>query len=350
MKILLVCHNITGVEYHRLITPHSKMDDVTSIANIDHQPDSFFYDYDLIVSSSVISKLGNQELLWKQLKRVGIPVVIDRDDTWVLPHNHPMYREWQLKERAKDIIYNLKRADLVTTTTPYLANLIRTYNDKVQILPNAIDFTQPQFIPNPEIAAMKSDLVHIGWSGSATHLQDLQMIEGDLLSLNKGIEKDYKLMLAGFYEGDYTWNKYEEIFTSNFIIGDDNYGRINTADVNSYAQAYNLMDIGLIPLKDTNFNRSKSNLKMLEMGAFGLPVIVSDVEPYQELSEHGNNCLVAGKREWYKSMRKLIDNPELRKDLGSQLKEDVIEFRNEVFWREVRTQVYENLIRTKKYI
>ena len=350
MRILLVCHNITGVEYHRLITPHSKMGDVTSIANIDHQPDSFFYDYDLVVSSSVISKLGNQELLWKQLKRVGIPVVIDRDDTWVLPHNHPMYRDWQLKQRAKDIIYNLKQADLVTTTTTYLAKLIKTHSNNVEVIPNAIDFTQPQFIPNPAIAAMKSNLLHIGWSGSATHLQDLQMIEGDLLSLNKSKDKDYKLMLAGFIEGDRMWHNYEQIFTSNFIVGDDNYGRINGADVNSYAQAYNLMDIGLIPLKDTEFNRAKSNLKMLEMGAFALPVIVSDVEPYQELSKNKYNCLIAGKREWYKSMRKLIENPELRKDLGSQLKEDVIEFRNEVFWREVRTQVYQNLIKAKKYI
>jgi glycosyltransferase involved in cell wall biosynthesis len=350
MRILLVCHNITGVEYHRLVTPHSKMGDVSSIASIDHLSDSFFYDFDLIVSSSVISKMGNQELLWKQLKRVGIPVIIDRDDTWVLPHNHPMYREWTLKQRAKDIIYNLKQADLVTTTTSYLANLIKVYNSKVEVLPNAIDFTQSQFIPNPDIAAMKSNLVHIGWSGSVTHLQDLQMIEGDLLSLNKGVEKDYKLMLAGFHEGDYTWNNYEKIFTSEFIIGDDNYGRINSSDVNSYAQAYNLMDVGLIPLKDTEFNRAKSNLKMLEMGAFGLPVIVSDVEPYRDFSKHGKNCLVVGKREWYKAIRKLIENPELRKDLGSQLKADVIEFRNEVFWREVRTQVYKNLIKAKKYI
>jgi hypothetical protein len=189
------------------------MGDVSSIASIDHLPDSFFYDFDLIVSSSVISKLGNQEILWKQLKRVGIPVIIDRDDTWVLPHNHPMYREWTLKQRAKDIIYNLKQADLVTTTTPYLANLIKVYNSKVEVLPNAIDFTQPQFIPNPDIAAMKSELTNIGWSGSVTHLQDLKMIEGDLLSLNKGFEKDYKLMLAGFHEGDYTWNEYEKIFT-----------------------------------------------------------------------------------------------------------------------------------------
>ena len=347
MRILLVCHNITGVEYHRLITPHCNMGDVTSIATIDHLPDSFFYDYDLIISSSVISKLGNQELLWKQLKRIGIPVVIDRDDTWVLPHSHPMYKEWQIKKRAQDIIYNLKQADLVTTTTNHLANMIKVYNKKVAILPNTIDFTQPQFIPNEDISIMKSDLVHIGWSGSVTHLQDLQLIESDLMSLNKSNQKDYKLMLAGFYDGDFMWHNYEKIFTSNFIIGDNNYGRINSADVNSYAQAYNLMDIGLIPLRDNEFNKCKSDLKLSEMGSFGLAVIVSELEPYKELSKHGKNCLISNKKEWYKTIRKLIDNPELRKDLGSQLKSDIYQFRNEKDWRPIRFQLYESFISKK---
>jgi len=103
----------------------------------------------------------------------------------------------------------------------------------------------------------------------------------------------------------------------------------------------------LIPLKDTEFNRAKSNLKMLEMGAFGLPVIVSDVEPYRDFSKHGKNCLVVGKREWYKAIRKLIENPELRKDLGNQLKQEVFESFNEESWRKVRTKLYENLISSK---
>jgi glycosyltransferase involved in cell wall biosynthesis len=194
---------------------------------------------------------------------------------------------------------------------------------------------------------MKSELVNIGWSGSVTHLEDLQLIEGEILSLNKSPYKDYKFMLAGFYDGDSIWHKYEKIFTSNYILDDNNYGRINAADVYSYAQAYNLMDIGLIPLRYNEFNRAKSELKMLEMGAFGLGVIVSDVESYQWMSKHGKNCLVAGKKDWYKAMRRLIENPELRKDLGSQLKEDVMKNSNEALWRKYRMEYYESIISSK---
>lgn len=353
MKILLVTGSkIMGGEYHRLIVPHSKIEghEVSQIISIDHVPESQLSDFDLIIASRSISRIGNEENLWKILKRIGIPVIIDTDDHYQLSDSHVLKKEWKLNHRAESLITNFKNADAVMVTTPYLKYVVSQFNKNVEVFPNTIDFEQPQFIPNPDIEAMKSELVNIGWSGSVTHLEDLQLIEGEILSLNKSQYKDYKFMLAGFYEGDLTWHQYEKIFTSNYILGDLNYGRINAADVYSYAQAYNLMDIGLIPLRDTEFNRAKSELKMLEMGAFGLPVIVSDVESYQWLSKHGKNCLVAGKKDWYKSMRRLIENPELRKDLGSQLREDVIEYYNEATWRKHRIEYYESIISSKKYI
>ncbi len=353
MKILLVTGSrIMGGEYHRLIVPHSKMEghEVSQIASIDHLPESKLCEFDLIIASRSISRIGNEENLWKILKRIGIPVIIDTDDHYQLSDSHILKKEWKLNHRAESLIMNFTNADAVMVTTPYLKYVVSQFNSNVQVFPNTIDFEQPQFIPNPDIAAMKSELVHIGWSGSVTHLEDLQLIEGEILSLNKSQYKDYKFMLAGFYEGDSIWHKYENIFTSKYIIGDDNYGRINAADVNSYAQAYNLFDIGLIPLRDTEFNRAKSELKMLEMGTFGLPVIVSDVEAYRSLSRHGENCLVAGKKDWYKLIRRLIENPELRKDLGSQLKEDVMQLYNESTWRKHRIEYYESIISDKNYI
>ena len=352
MRILLVTgQKIMGGEYHRLIVPHSKMHlhghEVSQMASIDHVPESQLSQFDLIIASRSISRIGNEENVWKILKRLGIPVIIDTDDHYQLSDSHVLKKEWKLNHRAEALIYNFSQADAIMVTTPYLKYVVSQFNKNVEVFPNTIDFEQPQFIPNPEIAAMKSDLVNIGWSGSVTHLEDLQLIEGEILSLNKSPYKDYKFMLAGFYDGDSIWHKYEKIFTSNYILGDNNYGRINAADVYSYAQAYNLMDIGLIPLRYNEFNRAKSELKMLEMGAFGLGVIVSDVESYQWMSKHGKNCLVAGKKDWYKSMRRLIENPELRKDLGSQLKEDVIQNSNEALWRKYRMEYYESIISSK---
>lgn len=43
------------------------------------------------------------------------------------------------------------------------------------------------------------------------------------------------------------------------------------------------LDLAVVPLDNSLFNRCKSNLRLLELGACGVPVICSDVEPYQGL-------------------------------------------------------------------
>ena len=41
------------------------------------------------------------------------------------------------------------------------------------------------------------------------------------------------------------------------------------------------LDLALAPLEDNTFNQCKSNLRLLEYGACGFPVVCSDVRPYQ---------------------------------------------------------------------
>lgn len=77
-------------------------------------------------------------------------------------------------------------------------------------------------------------------------------------------------------------------------------------------------DIGLAPLEDTLFTRSKSYIKALEYGALGIPVIASDVGPYREYVEDGvTGFLVSKESEWIDRIRLLIDDPELRESMGA---------------------------------
>jgi glycosyltransferase involved in cell wall biosynthesis len=347
MKILLVCpKKISGVEYHRLIIPHASLEDeITAIQSIDHQPDEFFHNFDLIVTSRVVSKIGNQEILWNQLKRLGIPVVVDTDDHWIIPKSHPMYNNWAGK--AEQIIYNLKNATHVTCTTNHLKALVLPYNKNVTIIPNSIDFNQPQWKEDLEIKGKKDSKVHIGWSGSVTHMQDILELSDTFLSMtsNPDLRGKYKLILSGYVDKDTIWKEYERIFTSGYRIDESQYSRINAMDVNTYAAAYDLMDIGLIPLRSNDFNKAKSELKMIEMGAKGLGVIVSNEYPYTNIINHKINCLaVNSKKEWYNAIKLLIDNPNLRKDLASNLHEQVKKDFNILKVNEIRINLYKNLI------
>jgi processive 1,2-diacylglycerol beta-glucosyltransferase len=353
MKILVIIPKpITGVEYHRLLMPFDNLGEgyeVTSVEMIDHQPDTFLQQFDLIYTSSVVSKFGQQEILWAQIKRLGVPVIIDRDDDWQLPHDHLMKRDWVQNKTAEQIVYNLKMADAVTVPTEYLAQKVKQYNPNVFIIPNAIDFNQQQFKPDQKVKDLKTDKVHIGWSGSVTHFHDVMLLTDTFMQLNSNPDtsKKYRVVLSGYTEGQQVWEEYQKIFTSGYKIAEDQYCRINGMDVYTYASAYDLMDVGLIPLKDTEFNRCKSELKMMEMGAKKLPVIVSNQYPYTNISKHGINCLTANKKDWFKNIKRLIDSKDLREDLGEALYEEIFTNFNILKVNELRKELFNYVTRKK---
>jgi glycosyltransferase involved in cell wall biosynthesis len=151
------------------------------------------------------------------------------------------------------------------------------------------------------------------------------------------------------------WHKYEQIFTNNyklispqykeflhrFVEEDDSqystefYHRVWTRPVQSYAKNYSKFDVSLAPIKDHLFNRVKSQLKVIEAGFYKKALIASNIGPYTIDLKHslsngnfvdGNALLVDERRnnsDWYKYVKKLIDNPTWAQDLGERLYETV---------------------------
>jgi hypothetical protein len=63
--------------------------------------------------------------------------------------------------------------------------------------------------------------------------------------------------------------------------------------------------VGIAPLLDTPFNRCKSNLKLLEYGAVGLPTIASNVTPYKD--SPGLLIRKARSKDWLRALRQFED-------------------------------------------
>jgi glycosyltransferase involved in cell wall biosynthesis len=140
--------------------------------------------------------------------------------------------------------------------------------------------------------------------------------------------------------------KYEKIFTNNYKFVNNpeylswlkkyerdkyydaknvNFERRWTQKANIYAQVLDESDISLAPLADHTFNRMKSNLKQVEVWSRKLPIICTDMPPYNVDGKHMKNCMLVpagNRREWTKAVTKLINEPNLREDLGNQLYED----------------------------
>jgi glycosyltransferase involved in cell wall biosynthesis len=172
------------------------------------------------------------------------------------------------------------------------------------------------------------------------------------------------------------WARYEELFTDNYkIISEDyksflmkfeekeflesqneNYVRVWTRPVNSYAKNYSKFDISLAPIKNHMFNRMKSQLKVIEAGFYKKALIASQVGPYTLDLKHalnqgqftnGNALLVSENNnhsDWAKNIKKLVDNPNMIEDLGNQLYETVKDKYSLVTVSIERSQFYKSII------
>lgn len=202
-----------------------------------------------------------------------------------------------------NIAENIRVADRVTVTTEALADLVRPMNENVVIVPN----TLPEWVLDWE--RPRNERLTVGWMGSSTHAMDWEQAAepvGRFLKRNPDVEFH---MIGGNYSRSMKLPKTQSRYTK-WIDGVENVWRAID------------FDIALAPLRPHVFNQSKSNLKALEAAALGIPIVASDCGPYPGFVEHGKTgFLVKRDHEWGKYLRDLVNDEDMRKEMGAAAKE-----------------------------
>jgi glycosyltransferase involved in cell wall biosynthesis len=154
---------------------------------------------------------------------------------------------------------------------------------------------------------------------------------------------------------DTTYLNYLNKFTKEKYINENkvNYVRRWTAKTNEYAKILDETDILLAPLVDNKFNNYKSNLKQVEAVTRKLPIVCSDVLPYNVDGINGVNCILIKNKKnqakhWAKALKKLILDENYRKELGNKLYEDIYEEYNLINVTKKRVELYTSLINKKE--
>ena len=81
------------------------------------------------------------------------------------------------------------------------------------------------------------------------------------------------------------------------------------------------LDLAIAPLEINRFNAAKSNLRLLEYGAVGYPVICTDIEPYRNapVTRVPNNP-----QAWIGAIRAHIHDMDATRAAGQQLHDWVL--------------------------
>lgn len=236
------------------------------------------------------------------LHHKGIKVVIDLDDdlSCIHPKNYAYsvydpqlspHRNWEYVKKACEM------ADVITATTEAL---LEKYAIKAQgfLIPNCIP---ERFL---KIESTPNELVTVGWAGWVrTHPDDLQTTHG---AINEAIVKQNARFMAIGDPDIFNKLQVRRRFPNEFHP---------SVDFDDYPDAIAKLDIGIVPLADTPFNKSKSWLKALEYAAVGVAPVVAPTPDNMRLVEQGGAYVARSPKAWKEAVRSLIVNEEERFDL-----------------------------------
>lgn len=301
-------------------------------------------EYDIITFNRFLGDIPHTDF-FDCCERDGIKTVVDLDDWYYLPKYHMNYAHY--KPRVSIIRENIQRADVVTVSTPFLAEMIKHDTGReCVVLRNSVDFTDPQF----QVNKTHSNRIRFGWCGGATHAKDLELIADDIATLHtiSSLRDKYTLVLQGYVNNDHFWRQAAAIFSSNNKAERENLTVINAASVFNYAQGYNRFDVALAPLVNDVFENCKSELKCIEAGAFGLPIIASDVVPYRLAKEKlGDGVILVRNKKgaFLKAMKALMNDSQEIAERGRIAREGVMKHYNLETNNQLRLNVYQSCLR-----
>lgn len=234
------------------------------------------------------------------LRQAGVAVVVDMDDD--LSTIHPANPAFDLYRPRRDSQHSwrnaelaCKNATLVTTSTDALISRYASHGRGV-VLRNCV--------PAAYLDLPRHDSDVIGWGGTVrTHPDDLQQLGNAAARL---VGEGHRFKVVGPPDGVQDALRLPHPPDST-----------GTVDLMAWPQALSTLGIGVAPLAQTMFNRSKSWLKPLEKAAAGVPVVVSPSAEYQRLHREGVGLLAGRPKDWYRQLRRLIDDPGLRADMSA---------------------------------
>jgi len=243
-----------------------------------------------------IQRIFISEYLLKRLKDRSIPIVYDFDDAIYINPKRPENRE------KTNIM--VRYADEVIISTEYLTEFCLSSGQMPVIIPSPVETDRIR----PSVK-QQDQIVTIGWIGSPWTSGFLELIEKPLQRLAE--KYTFRFLTVGA-RSDYKILGIDHI-AKPWVFEDEN-------------ENIGLMDIGLMPLPDTDWTRMKGGYKLLQYMSAGIPCVASPVGINQSIVKVGQNGFLASSdEEWYLTLEKLICDPELRIRLGSNGRIDAIE-------------------------
>ena len=279
---------------------------VTGLIGKESKMPNLMDDYKIVVVQQAAGK-GWEAMITEMQKR-GVKVIYEVDDylhgVKHMKEAHDFAKYFDNEFLAK-IEAAMKKADALIASTEWIRSNYSHFNKNAYLCENGIDLNRYK-LTRPD-----RPTVNVGWAGGTGHIQAITPWLQQLAAIMR-IRPEVSFVSIGqpFAKA------FQEHFGPRAVT-------VPFAALEQYPAAMTMMDIGLAPGGGGGWWRGKSDLRWLEAGALGIPLIAHP-RIYPNIEEgvtgfHAHSPMEAGEK-----MLRLIGDKELRTTVGDQAR-DVIQ-------------------------
>nr|WP_242485614.1 glycosyltransferase [Pseudomonas sp. TH43] len=221
-----------------------------------------------------------------------------------VPHRNAHIRNMPSKQEMERMVRRaIGLCDRVVVSTQPLANVLSDMHHDIRVVPNML---AKDLWSNLHSKRRTSKKPRVGWGGGTSHHGDLAVIADVVRELASEVD----WVFFGMCPDDLRPYMHE----FHGVIALDEYPA-KLASLN--------LDLALAPLEFHIFNDCKSNLRLLEYGACGYPVICTDTEAYRGYLPC-TRVKTNTTDEWLQAIRMHLADPDASYRMGDELREVVL--------------------------
>jgi hypothetical protein len=306
-----------GCTYYRCLLPANTVGGASTVGKIAFTPTAGFG----VRTSGTTATFGFDQVVFKMIMHKQIPrqmriaqalgqrIIVDIDDHF--DGLHDANRAKALTDPERNRGYNrdhlraiVQQADVVTVTTPFLADYYSGIARDVRLIRNGIN--PNQFTPIKHTGSKPV----IGWAGATSwRSNDLEHLRSWLPDFLE--RHDLEFLHSGHEPDAPAFHELAGIPIERML-------HMRMQPINRYADML-AFDIGIVPLSDIDFNRAKSAIKGLEYAAAGIPFVADPLPEYERIASMGVGRIAHTPEQWTAHMTELLDHSTRKREARRQL-------------------------------
>jgi glycosyltransferase involved in cell wall biosynthesis len=322
----------TGDFYYRTFAPGAGMAYCEGVSAVNfiyfnRLRDGILRDADVLVLNNICD--ADLLPLIRDRKARGKPTVYELcDDLWAFPPSNPMRAFYNQSNNLLLIKRLAHYCDALQFSSPELEIKFGYLNSNSRVFPNQI------LIAPPERRQKTGAIVRVGWGGSIGHLDDMAKISDRLVHWVLSRQNVHLYLMCA----DQIWKLFD-------ALPENRKKRFATGSLDDYYNFVSHLDIGLAPLEDTPFNRSRSDVKFLEYAVHGVVPVVQATSPYLHSVKQGRTGFFFNSPdELISTLDRLASDPPTRTRVSASAREYVLRERSYTARALERVEFYRGLM------